>query len=240
MGKIERFSASAAAKHLACHASANLEAAIPGFDIDALPKDTAASSKGTDMHHILELSGEYSAKEQLALAEAMVYVAQLRQTRRFKQLLEADGTGWWLTGTPNTKADVVLYVADEIHVIDYKFGRIPVQAFDNSQGKYYAAAFQPLAPKAKGVTFHIVQPLAQNIDSVFFTKDELAQFRVETAAADAAIQAGDVSFGPSDACMFCPANPHGRGVKGKPYCPALMNLYYPIKLDEDALLDDTD
>jgi hypothetical protein len=231
----ERLSASVAAKHLACHASANLPLAIPGWS-PPLVDDTAASSKGTDIHTILEDSGKYTPKEQLGIARAMTYIAELRMKRRFTQLLEAEGMGWWLKATPRTKADVVLYVQDEIHVIDYKFGKILVEAFGNAQGKYYALAFAALAPKAKGVYFHIVQPFVDNFDVVFFTAKELEQFRLETLAAEAAIEAGDVTFGPSDECKFCPANPHGRGVKAKPYCPALMQMYYPSKLDVDDAL----
>ena len=227
---IERLSASNAAKQLACHASANLELAIPGWKPPADP-DTKASSRGTAMHQILEDSGAYTPKEQLALAEAMLYIAKLRQSRRFTQILEAAGTGWWLGSNPNTKADVVLYVQNEIHVIDYKFGKIKVEATDNSQGLYYALAFAPLAPKAKGVFFHIVQPLIANFDKVFFTTAELEAFKDRTLLAETAIIGGDTTFGPSDECKFCPANPHGRGAKSKPYCPALMQLYYPMTLD---------
>lgn len=231
----ERLSASNAAKHMACHASANLPLAIPGWTPPEV-EDTKASAKGTDIHTILEHSGAYTPREQLKIAEAMTYVAKLRMRRRFKQLLEAPGEGWWLQSKPRTKADVVLHVADELHVVDYKFGNIPVEATDNAQGMYYSLAFSPLAPKAKGVHFHIVQPFIDNYDTVFFSTAELEQFRVESLAAETAIAAGDVSFGPSDHCKFCPANPHGRGVKGRPFCPALMQMYYPMTVDvADAL-----
>lgn len=233
---IERLSASNAAKHMACHASANLEVAIPGWKPPAVD-DTKASSTGTAKHELLEMSGAYPAREQHGIARAMMYVAELRMTRRFKQILEAQGTGWWLKSTPNTTADVVLYVADEIHVVDYKMGKIPVEAYDNAQGKYYSLAFAPLAPKAKGVWFHIVQPMADNFDEVFFTSAELDQFRLDSIAAEAAITAGDVTFRPSDHCTFCPANPHGRGVKNSPYCPAMLQLLYPSQtLDVDDVL----
>ena len=232
---IERLSASNAAKHMACHASANLEVAIPGYTPPVI-EDTKASSKGTDMHEVLERSGEFTPKEQAAMAEAMAYVAELRQQRRFTQLLEAEGKGWWLQSQPGTKADVVLYVSDQLEVVDYKFGKIPVDVFDNAQLKYYALAFAPLAPKAAGVTVHIVQPLANNIESVWITAAELEQFKQESIAAETAILAGSVTFGPSDHCKFCPANPHGRGVKGKPYCPTLRQMYYPMTLDVDDVL----
>mgnify|MGYP002350193812 CR=1 FL=1 len=234
----ERFSASVASKHVACHASANLELAIPDITLPGPSEDTAASARGTAMHLILEQAGEYTARQMLGIAEAMGYVAELRMKRRFKVMNEASGTGWWLTDTPRTKADVVLYLADEIHVVDYKFGTIPVAASGNSQGMYYALAFAPLAPKAKGVWFHIVQPFAKNIEAVFFTAAELEQFKQETIAADVAIQAGSTKFGPSDSCMFCPANPHGRGTKADKFCPAMLSMLYPIVVDEDAILAD--
>lgn len=231
----ERLSASVAAKHIACHASANLELAIPGWTPPVVD-DTKASAKGTEIHTVLEDSGKYPPREQLGIAKAMQYIAELRMQRRFTQLTEAKSTGWWLLDPPKTTADVVLYVQDELHVVDYKFGKILVEALDNAQGKYYALSFAPLAPLAKGVWFHIVQPFIDNFDKVFFTSQELEQFRLETLAAEAAIAAGDVTFGPSDNCKFCPANPHGRGVKAKPYCPAMMQMLYPMTLDVNDVL----
>jgi hypothetical protein len=233
----ERFSASVAGKQMACHASANLELAIPGYTPPEID-DTKASSKGTAMHHILELAGGYTTREMLGIAEAMTYVAKLRTQRRFKVLNEAHGTGWWLKQKPNTMSDVVLYVADEIHVVDYKFGKIPVDVVGNEQLKYYALAFAPLAPKATGVWVHVVQPFADNIEAVFITATELEQFRLDSIAAEAAILAGDLTFMPSDHCKFCPANPHGRGAKGKPSCPAMIKLLYPITINEEEILDE--
>ena len=233
---IERLSASNAAKHMSCHASANLELAIPGWT-EPTASDTKASARGTNMHTVLESSGEFTPSEQMAMAEAMLYVAALRKTRRFTQLLEAAGEGWWLKSKPKTMGDVVLYVADQLDVVDYKFGKIPVDVLDNKQLFYYALAFSFLAPKAKGVTVHIVQPLANNITSVWISTAELEAFRLESIAAEDAIEAGDTTFGPSENCKFCPANPHGRGLKGRPFCPAMMKMLYPSHaLDVDDVL----
>lgn len=236
MSKIERLSASNAAKHVACHASANLELAIPGFTLPLI-EDTKASAKGTAMHNILELAGAYTPKEMEGIAEAMMYVAQLRQQRRFTCLIEAESEGWWLKTKAKTRADVALYTQDQLDIVDYKFGKIPVDVLDNAQLKYYALSFAPLAPKAKLITVHVVQPFAKNIASVELTTAELEQFKQDTIAAEAAIAAGDVTFGPSDNCKFCPANPHGRGIKGHPFCPAMMAKLYPSQvLDVDDAL----
>lgn len=237
---IERFSASVAEKHVSCHASAHLELAIPGLQLPVEDRTIAnAANKGTMMHKFMEDVSVLSPKELLGLAQAIEYIATLRKKRRFKMLVEARGTGWWLSQTPNTSADVVLYVQDEIHIVDYKFGKILVEVDDNTQLKYYGLSFFPLAPKAKGVHVHIVQPFADNMDSVYFTRDELDEFRKETAAADAAIQAGSTKFNPTEkGCLFCPANPHGRGDKATHMCPVMLSILYPPKVDEDSILDE--
>jgi hypothetical protein len=235
---IERFSASVASKHLACHASANLELAIPGWVPPPNQGSTAASEKGEAMHHILELAGSYAPKEMEGIAEAMAYVAKLRQQRRFKTLLEEATTGWWLQQKPNTRADVVLHVQDEIHVIDYKFGRIPVSADENVQGMYYSAAYLPLAPKATGATFHVVQPLVKaGISSAFFSREKLEQFMVDTRKAEEKILARDITFTPGDHCTFCPANSASRGARGNKVCPEILKLYHPHRLTDDDIMD---
>lgn len=236
---IERFSASVAEKHVSCHASAHLEHAIPGLQLPVEDRTIAnAANKGTMMHKFMEDVSVLSPKELLGLAKAIEYIATLRKKRRFKMLVEASGTGWWLSKTPKTSADVVLYVQDQLEIVDYKFGKIPVEVEHNAQLMYYALAFYPLAPKAKGVTVHIVQPFADNLESVYFTREELDQFRKDTAAADAAIQAGSKMFNPTEkGCMFCPANPHSRGDKATIMCPVMMSVLYPDKTDVDSVLD---
>lgn len=238
----ERFSASVAEKHLSCHASANLPLAIPGWQDPPNDGDTKASILGTNMHEILERAGEFTPKQMLWMSQAMQYVAELRTRRRFTMEREVSGEGWWFTQDPKpqTMADVLLYTRDELHVVDYKFGGIFVDANNNTQGKYYALAFAPRAPKATEVHFHLVQPPADNFTEVVFSMAELEQFMQDTLDAEAAILAGSTKFGPSDnGCKFCPANPHSRGAKGHPFCPAMMDLLYPRPIiDEDAFLDD--
>lgn len=182
-------------------------------------------------------AGSFTPAQMLAMGKAMVYVAELRRRRRFQIYNELKLEGWWLQSKPNTKVDVALVVSDELHIVDYKFGKIPVDVDDNKQLLYYALAASPLAPKAKGVTVHIVQTLIDNIEQVWVSKEELELFMQESIATEVAINAGDTSFNPTDNCKFCPANPHGRGIKGRPLCPALMSMLYPQHvLDEDDAL----
>lgn len=235
---MEKFSASRAAKHMACPASANLELAIPNY----VPPDPqirgVAADHGTDMHTIFERIMQLPAKEIQWWVDVLAYMAKLRSTRRFKVLTEQSVKATWLQQEPETTVDLVLYTQDELHIIDLKWGRILVDVIDNDQLMYYAVCFWYLAPKAKGVTLHILQPGADNLEAVFVSGTELKAWMDQAIAAEAKILAGDTTFGPSDHCKFCPAYPHSRSAKGKPFCPATMELLYPAPpFDDDAILN---
>jgi len=232
-----RFSASVAARLMACPASANLDLSILGWQapVEDRTADNAAN-RGTSMHELFAKINELSASDMRAFIRAQEYIADLRSSRRFKVLIEKTIKATWLTSEPDTQVDLVLYTQDEIHVIDLKWGKIPVDVFENHQLLFYAACFGHLAPKAKGVTLHIVQPRADNCESWFVDTNRLGQFMEEARKAEALVLAGDTTFGPSDHCKFCPAYPHSRGLKGSPLCPATLQLLYPQHLDEDAIL----
>jgi hypothetical protein len=234
----ERFSASVAGRHMTCHASANLELAIPGYaePVEDRTADNAAN-RGSNMHVMFAEIMKLSNPDCFQMARAIEYVAALRRTRRFKVLVEQPIRAEWLITRPWTTVDLVLYTADEIHVLDLKTGTIPVPVLGNEQLLYYGVSFAPLAPKAKGVTLHVVQPWADNMQSWFVSTGALKQFMVEAQAAEYAIESGDLSFMPSDHCKFCPAFPHSRAsVKGSQMCPVTMQLLYPKVVDEDAIL----
>ena len=236
---MKRFSASSAAQLMACPGSANLELSIPGFVEPERDEDAGRKAVGRDMHQVLEKAAKFKPKDMAGLAAAMLYVAELRQTRRFKILTEETVVADWLPSKPNTTADVVLYVQDELHIVDYKTGKIAVDAVENEQLMFYAMCYQHLAPRATGVTLHIVQPFSSEGNSVWFVSAaRLAQFANDAIKTDEKILALDTTLGPSDHCTFCPANPHSRGDKGRPFCPVMMNLLYPkVDLDEDEILN---
>lgn len=231
----KRFSASVAGMHMSCHASANLDIAIPNWAAPIEDRTANnASNRGTNMHELFAKMMELPAKDIANLAHAMEYIAELRSTRRFKVLVEQKVKATWLTTEPETTADLVLHTQDELHIIDLKTGKIPVDAVENTQLMFGAVTYGPLAPKAKGATLHILQ--GGGFSNWFVDTVRLKQFMDEAVAAEAAIQKGSVTFSPGDHCTFCPANPHGRGAKGKPFCPAMMHIYYPQVVDEDAIL----
>lgn len=233
---MERFSASNAAKHMSCPASANLDVAIPGWEEPVIDHTAGAKGKGTNIHKILEDVVNLSVNDMEKISESISYVAALRRTRRFKVLTEVKAEATWLTSKPHTIVDLVLHLQDELHIIDWKTGSIFVDVNNNDQLKYYAACFMHLSPKAEGVWLHIVQPWADNMEKVWLSATELQVFITQAQEAEKKILAKDTTFGPSDHCKFCPANPHSRGDKGRPLCPAMMNLLYPSVTDEQAIL----
>lgn len=233
----ERFSASRAERFIQCHASANLDLAIEGWvpPVQDPNKDNAAN-RGSHIHEVFAEAMSFSAKNLRKFSEATAYIADLRDRRRFSVLIEEPMVAEWLPTKPSTTADLVLYVADEMHIVDLKTGKIPVYAIDNAQLLFYAATYGVLSPKAKGVHLHIVQPWADVMEHWFADVSVIAQFMNDAATAEAAIQAGSTQFSPGDNCLFCPANPHGRGLKGQPLCPVMMELLYPRLIDEDEIL----
>ncbi len=232
---MEKFSASRAARLVACHGSADLKAAIPGWQEPQ--QSTVASERGTELHTLFEKVNNLSTPDMFRFAEAITYVAQLRKPRRFKVLVEHTVDVDWLQRPSKSTADLVLYTKNELHIIDLKAGKIPVDSYDNSQLKFYALSFAHFAPKAEGVTGHIVQPWANNTNSTFYSAQELADFKQDVLSAEQDILDGDLTLTPSDECLFCPANPHSRGAKGSPFCPAMMNVLYPLQINEQEILD---
>lgn len=231
------FSASNAARFIACHASADLAGALPGWIPPVRDPTKGQKGVGTEMHTMLEKAALLPLADLRALMKALEYYESVRSRRRFNVLTEHSTQADWLKTKPRTTVDVVLYVQDELHIMDWKWGKIFVDVLDNEQLLFYAACHLAFAPKAKEVHLHIVQPLIDNMEEWVVSAAELEAFMLKAQAAEAAIEAGDHTFGVSDHCTFCPAYPHSRGDKGNVMCPAAMKLLYPPKVDEQAILD---
>jgi hypothetical protein len=223
---------------MACPASANLDKAIPNWTPPVVDPMAGAKGRGTTLHKLLEEAGNLSTPDFRDYAKIVTYVATLREKRRFQVWTEHSVQAEWLPSKPWTTADLVLQTKDELHVVDYKFGRIPVTLIDNEQMLFYAASYAHLAPKAHEVHLHLLQPAANQMVEWTVTAREIAAFMNRARVSESLVMAGDTTFGPSDHCTFCPANPHSRGDKGKPLCPAMMNLLYPSVIDEHEMLAD--
>ena len=220
-----------------CPGSANLDLSIPGWIPPVVDHDAGAKGKGKKLHEYLEQTSELSAKDLRALAEALSYMANLRSQRRFHLLAEDTRECFWLKTKPKTTVDVVLWTQDQLEIVDYKTGVIEVDAYENPQGMFYALNYLALAPKAKEVTIHIVQPWAKGGNSKWtVTRDRLMLFMKEAQRAEQEILNKSTRLNPGDACKFCPAFPHSRSEKGKPLCPVTLKMLYPDKTDEDEIL----
>lgn len=232
----QRFSASSAGRHMACPASANLELAIPNWTPPVVDPMAGAKGRGTTLHELLSHVGDLPLRDLRDYARCLDYVVGLRSRRRFQVLTEQTVQAAWLQSQPSTTADLVLYTQDELHVLDYKFGQIPVEVVDNEQLLFYAACYAYLAPKAREVHLHVLQPAADVMEEWVVDTLEIATFMQKARLSEKLVLAGDTTFGPSKHCTFCPANPHSRSDKGKPLCPAMMQMLYPAIVDEDDIL----
>lgn len=299
MGK--RFSASNAAQLIACHGSANLDLAIPGWKEPVRDPMAGAKGVGTNVHTVLEpfhalrpqqldnratLAFEYAKLHHLKRkliaddgAEAHLWVGQLTLLQQPKSL-DPDKVEWlrslrefapamlrfigatalymadlletvdhsntvvkaeenlianWLPSKSGTTPDVTIVARDRLEVVDYKSGKIPVDPVDNDQLMFYAACKLHEAPDATEFTVHILQP--GNLESWTAPIEHLHKWMALAIEADNAIIAKDLTLVPNDHCTFCPANPHSRGDKGRPFCPAMMQKLYPQVVDEDAIFN---
>lgn len=244
---------------MACSAAGNLDLAIPNWVEPVRNNRVGAKSKGHKIHELIadlitfqyettkldEEGNEVTSrvykngpKDLLYTAEILTYVSEIWSTRRFKVLSEEPMKAHWLDQPTDTTADLVLYTQDEMHIFDWKVGKIQVDAIDNEQLLFYAATYGILASKAKQITVHICQPWAGGMEEWVITTERLKQFIDDAVEAQRKVLRGDTTFGPSDHCTFCPANPHSRGDKGGPFCPAMMQVLYPTTgTDEEAILN---
>lgn len=142
----------------------------------------------------------------------------------------------WLQTKPQTTPDLWVYYPQIRHLVmvDYKSGAIPVQAKDNKQLLYYTVTVTEQEPEInpETITLRVMQP--GNDSSHDISRAELEAWRDEALAAEQRIINKDLTLVPSDkGCTFCPANPHTRGDKGTPLCPAMMDLLYPPVIDDE-------
>lgn len=105
-------------------------------------------------------------------------------------------------------SDVVIVAGDVLHIVDFKFGRLPIHAQDNPQLKIYAyAALDTLGifDKIKTVRGTILQPRDYDRDDMELTSRKLhrwGQKTVKPAALATAEHTGKMS--PSiDTCRYC-------------------------------------
>lgn len=162
------------------------------------------------------ITGRNSYKEMQEYAQQHLDLI-FHLTRREFLKKEYEGLVWLETRVfPGIKgcfgtADTIVALDDELHVIDYKYGRgVPVSPVENSQLKLYGlGAYEALKMfwEFKTVTLHIVQPRINNVTDWETPLEDLLSWREDAVrpAVDSINNHTGV-FAPSEkACMWCPA-----------------------------------
>lgn len=149
---------------------------------------------------------------------------------------EAKVFATWLKRGRATTPDVAIVGPRVLEIIDYKSGVIPVDPVGNYQLMFYAACYLHLAPNAQKITLTILQPGDEGFNSWQATREQIEEFMAQAQEAERRIALGSVVRVAGSHCTFCPANPHGRGDKGKPWCDVKYEQLYPTLLDEEAIL----
>lgn len=177
--------------------------------------DNEAADRGTLGHALTEaiLRGEVLAPEYTAQYDAMSDADKFDLSKAVADCVEvvkhyakSASIMWLETKIPDDlisnhggTVDVILVYGDTLHVIDYKFGRVPVEAEGNTQLQCYLNLARQLLPEPSRFFGTIVQPYQDGEDTVEFSRDDLEAFylRVLHAAESSEFRAGDH-------CTYCP------------------------------------
>lgn len=182
---------------------------------------------------ILRICSAFTPKMMRFIAAATLEVEALFDENFSNWASERSYDVTWLKGKPQTTPDLWIYYAKTNHleVVDFKTGVIPVPAEENQQLMYYAATVmheEGFTPST--ITVRIMQP--DHMSDCTMNRAELLAWMDEARAAEQRILNKDLTLNPTDkGCKFCPANPHTRGDKGTPLCPAMMDVLYPPVID---------
>jgi CRISPR/Cas system-associated exonuclease Cas4 (RecB family) len=215
--KHARLSASRAERFMTCPGSVYLESQIPEE-----PSGEAAAI-GTAIHELAEamLRGDALVQadypgEHWNMAKAYVqFIDELVENPR-KKLIEVnvdDGLKTLHAALGGT-ADAVLVEGNNLHVIDLKTGRVPVNAQDNKQLLTYAVGVMRKfnAPADITCTMHIFQPMVGH-SQWNVSGERLIQHAEELKAAATLALTHDAPTNPSpDACKYC---------RAKTICPSM-------------------
>ena len=142
----------------------------------------------------------------------------------------------WLSTEPNTTVDIIITDGDDLWVIDLKAGTIAVEVVGNEQLLYYAACFD-----TDQLRLHLAILQQDNIGEWDVTPLFLQAWMYQMQDSEQAILDGDMTFRAGSHCTFCPANPRGKGDKGYPFCPEMIEILYGASDDaaaDEAILED--
>lgn len=147
----------------------------------------------------------------------------------------------WLEKPVSTTPDIVVYSRSSriLWILDYKTGKIKVSPVDNDQLLYYATCYVQMLLERGDRVDEVILAVAQpdNFEHWAISLPFLGAWKKRAKQAEQKILQGSTKLVPGDKCTFCPANPHTRGDKGAPLCPVMLEMLYPTRIDELAILD---
>ena len=216
---------------ITCPGSIKLEATLPE------PPESEEATEGTLLH--LAMAGhevELTDDQKTTIEIASRYRDQLIkdtfgegvETKVIREKLIELKDDKCLNIIFSGHADEV-HIADKVLVIDYKFGRIPVEAADqNYQIRAYALmSHLQLAPLINEVIVAIIQPRLKKDEAVtiaIYQKDELDMALEEMDRTSMEVNHPSAPYSPSgDACRYC---------RAKSVCPAALEV-----VDEVACIE---
>lgn len=232
---------SSAFRWLKCPGSVN---AVPE-NFDPVDATNPAAERGTLGHAIVEYrltgKGEYTKipfavqlseiddynREQLeyGVEECVSFVEDLKKGG-YAVYLETKIASMVIPDRHGGTVDVIAVKGEILHVVDFKFGNIPVDVDDNKQIQSYLNLARPYFPECTTFRGTIIQPSQGGADTVDFSAEELDEHLLDVVVASASTE-----FNAGDHCRFCPLLTHKNGA-----CPTHEKyLYDRLKeFDESA------
>lgn len=181
----------------------------------------AAAEEGTLMHEALELDKYDHLTEEQAFLCGLCRdfrdgeLAKLDAPKQYREL-KLRIAGGLTFGT----ADFVAIAGKHAIVMDWKFGRTPVEpAATNAQGCAYALGVFEMFPELETLTLHFVQPRCEFITSHTFTRADVVTMRVRIETIIRRANARNREEHPGLQCCYC---------RKQATCAALRNLALPI------------
>jgi len=228
-----KFGPSAAEKWLNCPGSIQMEEGLT-------ETESPYAAEGHKAHELAEavLRGKaliFSDYDPEMVDHVMGYVAYVRELggrQEYEQVVSYDE---WIPGGYGT-ADAIVSYGDTLHVIDLKYGKgVPVNAYDNPQGKLYllgAYSERDTFEHYKTLIFTIYQPRLDSVSSYSTTPAELLQWADEVAR-PAAKKCLDILNSP-----LVPGSKQCRWCKAKAICPAPKMKAEELLMKEFDHMDD--
>lgn len=216
MSRHAKLAASAAHRWITCPGSIALSEQVP---VEIRSVESPAAREGTSAHELAEKTARHRFLDGVApdLSEwpeemqphidTWCGVLADRLADHIDPLLLLELKVDPLVPQSGGTSDAVILSSELIDVIDFKYGRLRVDAEDNPQLRLYGLGALARQPRARRVRMTIVQPRLNHISSEELTPEELRAWRTETVlpAATSALS-GHAPLVPSeDACRWCPA-----------------------------------